>query len=534
MTRRLGQVFGLLLSLALGCGSPEAEIAPSAEAKLPLDQVWLLGTHNSYWAERQGGDPYGSGVGQPIAEQILSEGARHLEFDLHTGSQPGTFSVHHVVASDSVCLTLQECLGLVRTAHAALPQHHPIVLMLEMKNLSASLFDDQHTIADLDRTVAEGLGPLLYRPKDLLARCPGQPTLLDCIRQVGWPTLGELRGRILVAVMGYWHMFGGQDDIDWVNYATSGDIADRAAFPLATASSWDALVAETRAVVSKERYAAALAQTVFLERGNLSEVAAARKTGRMIRYSVNSPIDFERAVAAGAHLLPTDVPWEMRPSRAHNLPIGLLGEQAETPAPPEPGTRLHLSAASKRGERVLAYIQTDDPISTWESTVTTGSDPYPELRGCLVAAERPDEGIGDSVEVCTAVLPNRLGPKAARTQVEVTVCSAHDCSARSFLSSDGFLTGPGAVLSMKIEVLSGASCVTVRSARYSRPDLSPVWALLGSRTCVSGALTYQGIARRGGSAKATHFFNTRRNDRLLADTDLVHARVGATPKPTGS
>src|SRR5262249_55477119 len=59
-----------------------------------------------------------------------------------------------------------------------------------------------HTPADLDAILERWLGPYLFRPRDLMATCPGSQTLRDCVRTAGWPTIDQLRGRFLVTVIG--------------------------------------------------------------------------------------------------------------------------------------------------------------------------------------------------------------------------------------------------------------------------------------------------------------------------------------------
>src|SRR6266571_2031442 len=59
--------------------------------------------------------------------------------------------------------------------------------------------------------------PWLYTPADFLARCPGASTMVECAQTAGWPTIGELRGKFIVNVIGNWSTTA----YDWVVYATS-------------------------------------------------------------------------------------------------------------------------------------------------------------------------------------------------------------------------------------------------------------------------------------------------------------------------
>lgn len=524
------------IGVVSGCEQP-TEPPPSADrfdpaSLMPLNRVSLFGTHNSYWALRQGGDPFAEGPGEPLLEQILSEGVRHLDLDLHKDPKPHAFSVHHAIPGDTLCSTLDECLGLLRTVQRTLPSHHPLVVMLEFKNLSSPLFDDEHTIADLDRVLTEGLGAALYRPADFLRRCPSQTTLSGCVQQAGWPTVAELRGRVLFVVMGYWHMFGGQDDIDWANYATSGDIAERAGFPLANQPDWKQWPVETQENVSEERHSKAIAQSLFLDAWDLNSphIRSFLSQGKIIRLPEDSEQDFERNKLLGGQLVATNFPWALRPQDRTQQTVRTLDASHSDSAPTELGQRLELHGAEEDGQTVFAYTQVSDSVSDWESTITTGIDPG--LSGCLLMAEDPTQTDGASVSVCTSVMPNLLGPQAARTKLEAIACpnGPSSCTTHSYFSGDGTMGGPGGILSMHVDLGATESCITIRSARLSRPDLSPIWTTLGEPRCVRGVLSHQGIARRTSSKRpdTAHFFRTTRNKQPVTGPHFRDVMVGQT------
>lgn len=530
---------GLLLSGLLGaCGEPTAP-APAASTQdptdqLPLNRVWLLGSHNSYWAARQGGDPFAGGPGQPILEQLLGDGVRHLEFDLHQDPQPKVFAVYHAIPRDSVCTTLEECLGLLRTFQRTVPSHHPLVVMVEFKNLTSPLFDADHTIADLDQALTEGLGAALYRPADLLARCPGQQSLTACIQQAGWPTVGELRGRVLVTVMGYWHLLGGQNDLDWVQYATASAIHERAAFPLANMTEWAKLPTESQESVSPARFAQAIEQSLFLDGWDLKSAAIPTflSQGKIVRLPGDDVATIQHGLQLGGQLFWSDLPWDIRRTLAPAQTLGLVGAMAGEVAPSDVGQRLQLWASSTDGERVFAYTYVDDEESIWESTVAMGV--ASDLRGCLLAAESPVEGSGAQISVCSSTTPNLIGLSSARTQVEVTGCAKtkDDCSRRVYLSRDGTLGGPGSVLRMEVSLRGQETCAVLRAARISRKDLSPIWSQLGEPLCVPGRLAYQGIARSGqdSTPSQVQFYQTSRNGQRITSAELSNLPSGSTAR----
>jgi hypothetical protein len=198
---------GMLLRLAAllltGCPAPPADdsaVEPPVEH--PLDDVLRVhhlqakGTHNSYH-QQPGHDAVDEWMYShaPLDEQAACQGVRQFELDLHWDEE-GSFEVLHVPAFDpeTSCATLRDCLDDLRRFSDASPGHHPLFVMLEPKD--AYRAEEVETyLAELEAAVAESWPDRLLTP-DLLRGA--HPDLATAIAEQGWPTLGEVRGHLLL------------------------------------------------------------------------------------------------------------------------------------------------------------------------------------------------------------------------------------------------------------------------------------------------------------------------------------------------
>jgi hypothetical protein len=213
---------------------------------LRMNQLQLIGTHNSYklaipddeLAAHRAVDAEGADsidyAHRPLAEQ-LDRGLRSLEIDVYLDPQGGRylkppgahrhgyaqspwtleqqqkmqrpgFKVMHLADIDfrSSCLTLQDCLAIVRTWSQAHPRHLPILLTINAKDgrggagaVQPLPFDE----AAFDALDAEILAALpdsqLITPDKVQGK---HPTLRDAVRADGWPLLGQARGKVFLAL----------------------------------------------------------------------------------------------------------------------------------------------------------------------------------------------------------------------------------------------------------------------------------------------------------------------------------------------
>jgi hypothetical protein len=170
-----------------------------------FNQIALKASHNSFEAA------------ESLFDQLLYHRIRHLDIDINPtrswGKTPGAdagdwFVYHNGASSFSRCATLKTCLATVFAFHRTFPRHEVITLTLE----SVDPFDSAgHSAIALDRTLITAFGEAaLYRPRDLLGRCAGATTLRDAVTTCGWPSVDDLRGKIVVLIMN-------RDDYDTVS-----------------------------------------------------------------------------------------------------------------------------------------------------------------------------------------------------------------------------------------------------------------------------------------------------------------------------
>lgn len=223
--------FVFVLCLLSGCASD-----------VRLNDIVAVGTHNSY---KQAIDPrlFAAVSAQapklapaldyshaPLADQ-LDGGARAIEIDVAYDPQGGLFAhpmgaalmgeklpdgyadymsrpgfkVLHVQDFDfrSSCVTLRDCLAILKAWSRAHPHHVPILLTFNAKDDSLPGYTqaikfDAAAFDALDAEIRAVLAPTdLITPDDVQG---GAPTLRDAVTTKGWPTLASSRGRFILAL----------------------------------------------------------------------------------------------------------------------------------------------------------------------------------------------------------------------------------------------------------------------------------------------------------------------------------------------
>lgn len=238
---------GALTLAALGaCGGDDEEPLRPLDDTLRLNDIQVLGSHNSYHVEqppevmtllRAFSPELADSLEyshRPLDQQFEEEGIRQIELDVFADTagglyatpagpelaglpaevdplmlEPG-FKVLHVQDIDhlSTCITLVECLEEVRDWSAAHPGHVPIMVLIEVKadpipDPVGAGFVVPETIEadDLDALDAEIRA--VFDPDELLVPDDvrgDHESLEEAILTDGWPTLGESRGRVLFAL----------------------------------------------------------------------------------------------------------------------------------------------------------------------------------------------------------------------------------------------------------------------------------------------------------------------------------------------
>ncbi len=197
------------------------------DGTLRLDQVQVLGSHNSYH-----GRPYPQVLAAlykstpalartldyahaPLPQQFAI-GVRQIELDVWSDPaggkwakpsfpiaegvkipnepamlRPGLKVIHQVdVDTNSTCLTLVLCIRLVKTWSDAHPGHVPIEIQIEMKDDNAP----EATFAELEKEILSVFARAdLITPDDVRGNAA---TLGAAVRAHGWPVLGKVRGRV--------------------------------------------------------------------------------------------------------------------------------------------------------------------------------------------------------------------------------------------------------------------------------------------------------------------------------------------------
>jgi len=312
VSRPLASVLAALV-LAVGCTGDDADDPPTTAAPVRLNEIQVLGTHNSYRAAMDPdvlelvtafSEPTGLGLDYAhpsLREQLEAQGARQLELDVYADPVGGLyaerrglalvdrptasgldaldapgFKVLHSADIDfnSTCLTLIACLDEVRAWSQDHPSHIPVMILLEAKQTPTpdpaglGFVDppdfDAATFAALDAEIRSVFADdELVRPADRDGAT--------------WPALDDVRGRVLFAL-----------DNDDLHDRYGGDIL----FTNATG-----FVKLNDPAADGERIRSAVAA------GNLVRTRADAETMQARR---NDPAQRDAALASGAHWVSTD------------------------------------------------------------------------------------------------------------------------------------------------------------------------------------------------------------------------------------
>ncbi len=224
---------------------------------LTLDHVQVKGTHNSYHVEPQlPFDPSHEYTHPPLDVQLEDYGVRAFELDLHRNAD--ILLVYHIQIIDSLttCNTLSACLGTIAGWSDQHPGHVPIMVWFELKDSTGGEPIDDLLL--VEQTILDVLPAERVLTPDLVRG--DYPTLREAIEAEGWPTLGEVRGKIMFMILNGDHssvadytydgtsldgrlMFVGTDDfsapyaaVSKINDPASSSIADAHAAGILTAS----------------------------------------------------------------------------------------------------------------------------------------------------------------------------------------------------------------------------------------------------------------------------------------------------------
>lgn len=494
---------GAALVTAASCADvAPTPIRPKDTAFPRWEQTWAIATHNSYWVDRgTPNDAFASGVGERILDQLLGDGARSIEIDIHRDREhPGKFVVYHTEPGNSVCGTLAECLSILRTFHDALPNHAPTLVVIELKEVAEPNFDDTHTFDDLDAELRAGLGDLLFSPRNQLDRCAaagmepdaasGAIDLGACVDQLRWPPLDEMRGRFVVGVLGNWDVVANAT-VDWTKYATT-KLTERAAFPMS--STWkldyDTLPPRVTERITRAELERAARSSVLVQVEDPADPALAPSIARgaIVRIDgANSKADQNTRLNAGAQLLQTDTPWIRTDEFRVDAPVRSFREDVRLEDLVEPGARLAL-LSSPADHRVAAWL--DHPsMGPWSfaSTIVAGHDGGD---GCLEIATDDRTSF---VLACRTRFDGIGTTSAQLLGYQVLSVSNGQIESSDTLTPED-QTGAERV-TLRVSPGTVDSCIEAGTATGTGTGEPLGFARLGEVRCVAGTLTRAAIVR---------------------------------------
>jgi hypothetical protein len=232
----------------------DAEFADFAERCVSLNQVQVLGSHNSYHIQPAPSldlllrlsDPPGPELSLvweythvPLDEQFSFQGIRQIELDVFLDPAGGlyaaplgnalvaaaglppdpdhdpegvllqpSFKVLHVQDLDfrSTCLTLASCLDEIQQWSSEHPRHLPLLVLIELKDdpLPSDLpfvvppLYQAEDLDDLDALIRSVFpSGQLVTPDDVRGK---RKSLEEAVLNDGWPVLEESRGRVIFAL----------------------------------------------------------------------------------------------------------------------------------------------------------------------------------------------------------------------------------------------------------------------------------------------------------------------------------------------
>jgi hypothetical protein len=509
----------------------------SAWGAVHYNEAYRSATHNSYWVKRNNVvELFASGAQERLLDQLLFEHVRGLELDVHKLDWvPGRWDVYHTnMRSNVFCTPFYECLKQLRQFHYALPRHEAVTVVIELKELLEHNFDAKHTPADFDAILENYLGDLLYRPRDFLARCPSGATMRDCARLRGWPTLQELRGKFIFAVLGNWRWcYVGHGASGWATYATwGGGVRDRSGFPMQ--SDWGDFSKETcgNEYIPPHEVAAAEAASVFLQVEDPGDAAYQEHVRQSVADGIIIRADGsdlhipeqEEWRSLGVQMYQTDYPWIQLNDQGPAQPFKAFDPRVDHAELVEPGYRLaYTRFGAGTGYGFAARAEAAGGVSDWETLPSTTrpspNSAYPNpywTRGkaCLRA-----ESATESFAICRQTFDGKWyisKPVGEDAVISIETRSRVRSQYKAVYSADNSSRGAGDQIRMVVDSRGGPSCVLAYTASEIGFDGKPLWKPVASK-CFQGALLRQGPSAQWGDVL---FVGTKRNGAPVAAAEL--------------
>ena len=277
---------------------PALQFAYSKDDVLRLNHLQMKATHNSYHIRPP--DPISDwDYNHPrLTVQLEEQGVRGFELDIHYKPDEDRFAVYHLPGGDdkTTCYWLEDCLQELLEWSNTHRGHHPLMVLIEPK-------DDVETVTTRTTGHFDRLDKIILSvwPKERILRPDDvkrdRPTLAAGVRELGWPTLGELRGGILFIILDndrrkdspHYEYTHGLRDVD----GRVAFIASEPADAYAAVMLWDNPLSEAEPI----RQAVAGG---FLVRTWSDDAIVAGKATSSAR--------LQAALTSGAHMISTDYP----------------------------------------------------------------------------------------------------------------------------------------------------------------------------------------------------------------------------------
>jgi hypothetical protein len=321
-----------LLALIL-CACPVA-----AQTPVKLNQIQVLGSHNSYHAglaptqmrllrEAKPDAADALEYSHPPLNQQLDAGVRQLELDVFEDPQGGLFAkpaglekvkssglaqdppfdpegallkpgfkvLHHqAVDYRSTCQPFIQCLTVVHDWSVAHPQHLPVFIIVENKDVETATGKVPFTKALFDALDAEILSVFprkeLVTPDDVRG---SYKTLREAVRKGGWPSLDAARGKVIFLL--------DQRRVEPLYTAGHPSLEGRVLFTNAAPGKPDAAFTEVNEAMKQPGLIAKLVRQGYMVRTRTDEPTAQART--------NDIKERTAALASGAQILSTDYPF---------------------------------------------------------------------------------------------------------------------------------------------------------------------------------------------------------------------------------
>lgn len=498
------------------------------EAPIRLDQIQVIGSHNSYHAgltaERLAEI---AAVNPDLAAlldyrhasltQQLDAGVRQIELDLYADDKGGRFArphrpgrpdivwplapsaravmerpgikVMHIPDLDqhATCLTLSTCLKEVTSWSQAHPHHIPIFIILETEQrdevpggTSVQPFTRQ-TFDALDATIRAAIpADRLLTPDDL--HTPGE-TLSDAIAARGWPALSKTLGKIIFLL---------DQRHDGPAYLQGHPgLKGRIAFPNADPHATEAAFTELND--GPEQQVTALVKHHLLVRIRADADTKEGRSGAIGRRDM--------ALRSGAQLISTDYP-DSEPARWSGYRVGFPNGRA---ARCNPVTVPEASAACR--DEALSAAASDAPVLTRLVLVMRHG-----IRSAL-SGQQPD------LATLPANWPHWAGRPGDLTLHGADALSSAGKSLRQWLEQNALLQADLCPASGSILIHANSEPRTIASAHSIAEGLAPSCAL-----SLHHLAEFKPDALFSPQQTSPALFDTKRLSALLPDPERLSSR----------